>query len=176
MLVLDLKECLVECATLCIKSEVILANRNKGCRTDPNKILKIRKDKNCTNDCIPTIFSSLFDLSKFKECPDYDSHFCALEEIFGYVHGQPLRCTNSGVEKYFDGFPEIYKGISYAHWASRINISTMGNDDERSQTLLAFEWIFVSPYVNPIPTGLGHVTLIYGLIPPIAGRNRVKQL
>ena len=28
---------------------------------------------------------------------------------------------------------------------------------------------------NPIPTGLGHVTLIYGLIPPMAGRNRVKE-
>ena len=27
---------------------------------------------------------------------------------------------------------------------------------------------------NPIPTGLGHVMLIYGLIPPMAGRNRVK--
>ena len=30
--------------------------------------------------------------------------------------------------------------------------------------------------LNPIPTGLGHVTLIYGLIPPMAGRNRVKKL
>ena len=28
--------------------------------------------------------------------------------------------------------------------------------------------------LNPIPTGLGHMTLIYGLIPPMAGRNRVK--
>ena len=28
--------------------------------------------------------------------------------------------------------------------------------------------------LNPIPTGLGHVTLIYGLILPMAGRNRVK--
>ena len=28
--------------------------------------------------------------------------------------------------------------------------------------------------VNPIPTGCCHVTLIYGLIPPMAGRNRVK--
>ena len=28
---------------------------------------------------------------------------------------------------------------------------------------------------NPIPTGLGHVTLIYGLIPPMAGRNRVNS-
>ena len=30
-------------------------------------------------------------------------------------------------------------------------------------------------WINPIPTGLGHVTLIYGLIPPMAGRNRVKE-
>ena len=29
--------------------------------------------------------------------------------------------------------------------------------------------------LNPIPTGLNHVTLIYGLIPPMAGRNRVKK-
>ena len=29
--------------------------------------------------------------------------------------------------------------------------------------------------LNPIPTRLGHVTLIYGLIPPMVGRNRVKQ-
>ena len=28
--------------------------------------------------------------------------------------------------------------------------------------------------LNPIPTGCCHVTLIYGLIPPMAGRNRVK--
>ena len=28
---------------------------------------------------------------------------------------------------------------------------------------------------NPIPTGCCHVTLIYGLIPPMAGRNRVKS-
>ena len=27
---------------------------------------------------------------------------------------------------------------------------------------------------NPIPIGCCHVTLIYGLIPPMAGRNRVK--
>ena len=31
-----------------------------------------------------------------------------------------------------------------------------------------------SELLNPIPTWLGHVTLIYGLIPPMAGWNRVK--
>ena len=30
--------------------------------------------------------------------------------------------------------------------------------------------------LNPIPTRLGHVTLISGLIPPLACRNRVKTL
>ena len=34
---------------------------------------------------------------------------------------------------------------------------------------------FAMEGVNPIPTGLGHVTLIKGLIPPLAGRNRVKD-
>ena len=29
--------------------------------------------------------------------------------------------------------------------------------------------------LNPIPTGCGHVTLINGLILPMAGRNRVKN-
>ena len=29
--------------------------------------------------------------------------------------------------------------------------------------------------LNHIPTGCCHVILIYGLIPPIAGRNRVKE-
>ena len=29
--------------------------------------------------------------------------------------------------------------------------------------------------VNPIPTGCCHVTLIYGVIPPMVGRNRVKE-
>ena len=39
--------------------------------------------------------------------------------------------------------------------------------------MLVFENFTV--FINPIPTGLGHVTLIYGLIPPKAGRNRVKK-
>ena len=29
--------------------------------------------------------------------------------------------------------------------------------------------------LNPIPTGCCHVTLIYGLIPPMAGRNMVNK-
>ena len=55
---------------------------------------------------------------------------------------------NPGVEKYFDGTVDINNGISYAHWASRINISTMGNDDEKGRTLFALSWNFVYPYVN----------------------------
>ena len=40
-------------------------------------------------------------------------------------------------------------------------------------SIFFLKFVFVNP-LNPIPTGLGHVTLIYGLIPPMAGRNRVK--
>ena len=52
------------------------------------------------------------------------------------------------MDKYFDGFQEVYKGISYANWAASINISTTGNDDKRSRTLLILQWSFVSPHVT----------------------------
>ena len=77
-----------------------------GCKIDPNKILKKRKEENCTDNCIPMIFSSLFDMSKFKECSDYDSHFCALEDLFLYVY-ERFECIKSGVEKYFGGTLDV---------------------------------------------------------------------
>ena len=123
------------------------ANNIEQC-VDPSKILEIRKDKNCTNNCIPTIFSSLFDMSTLKECPDYKSHFCALEDLFGYVWERNNQCTKPGAEKYFDGTVDIDNGISYAYWASAVNFSAMGNDGERGRTLFALQWDFVSPYVN----------------------------
>ena len=94
-----------------LKKETEEMSGNREC-IDPQKILKIRKDKNCTDNCIPTIFSSLFDASIFKECPDFDSHFCALEELFSYVYEQAYQCTNSGVEKYFEGTLAVGNGIS----------------------------------------------------------------
>ena len=129
------------------ETEEISANNNERC-VDPGKILKKRKDKNCSDNCIPTVLSSLFDMSTFKECPDYESHFCALEDLFRYVYGQVSQCTKSGVEKYFDGILGVYNGISYANWVDFINLSTTGNDEERSRTLLIIKWNFNSPYVN----------------------------
>ena len=41
-------------------------------------------------------------------------------------------------------------------------------------TIIKFTFSYQT-FLNPIPTGLGHVTLIYGLIPPMAGRNKVKE-
>ena len=38
-----------------------------------------------------------------------------------------------------------------------------------------FRKLHLTIFFNPIPTGSCHVTLIYGLIPPMAGRNRVKE-
>ena len=122
-------------------------NSYNGCKVNPNKILEIRKDKNCTDDCIPTIFNSLFNMSTFKECPDYESHFCALEDLFLYNFLQTFQCTKFGVENYFDGTVEVFNGISYAKWTGAVNFSTTGNDEDRSQTLLLMDWWFNSPYV-----------------------------
>ena len=128
------------------KTTAEIANSNGGC-IDPDKILKIRKDKNCTDNCIPTIFSSHFNMSIFKECPDYESHFCALEDLFLYVVHRALECTNPGEEKYYDGTVTVRNGISYADFLDEIGYTT-GNDDERSRSLLALRWMFISPYVT----------------------------
>ena len=36
-------------------------------------------------------------------------------------------------------------------------------------------YLFIAKSFNPITTGCCHMTLIYGLIPPMAGRNTVKE-
>ena len=55
--------------------------------------------------------------------------------------------------------------FSYYHWTKNTKLEFL-YIKVRKLSILLF---------NPIPTGLGHVTLIYGLIPPMAGRNRVKH-
>ena len=130
---------------------------NKGRCIDPSKILEKRKNKNCTDDCIPTILSSIFNMSTFKECPDYHTHFCALEEIFVYAYDQTFQCTNSEVEKYFDGTLNDKKGISYANWVGKV--TTSGNDDERNRTLLVMRWSFISTYVTD-----REEVLVYGAV------------
>ena len=129
------------------ETEEISVTSHRGC-VDPKKILEKRKDKNCTDNCIPIILSSLFDMSTFKECSDYDSHFCALEDLIGYVYERAAQCTNPGVEKYLKATLHIYDGISYANYLNAVDFLTTGNDDERSQTLLYLNWLFSSPYVN----------------------------
>ena len=86
---------------------------NEGC-IDPKRIIEIRKDFNCTDSCIPIMFSSLLNMSMFKECPDFDSHFCAIEKLFDYLYNQGLKCTRHGVEKYFDGIVDMRHGTSYS--------------------------------------------------------------
>ena len=72
------------------------------------------------------------------------------------------------MQVYIDS-PIILNGVCL-RWKGYINLEKLDGvggmkfDEDSSRV----SWF------NPIPTGLGHVTLIYGLIPPMAGRNRVK--
>lgn len=87
-------------------------------------------------------------MSTFKECLDYESHFCALEDLFVNVYAQILQCNKTGVEKYFEATLDIKNGISYANLVAAVNFTTTGNDEERSRTLLFMNWLFTSPYVT----------------------------
>ena len=71
-----------------------------------------------------------------------------VEELFSYVYEQAYQCTNSGVEKYFEGNLAVGNGISQTDFLNHNSWNHAGNDDERSRTLLAMKWEFTSPYVT----------------------------
>ena len=117
-----------------------------GC-IDPNIIIEGRNYFNCSDSCIPTIFSSLFDMSTFKECANYDSHFCALDRLYDYVEG--LECKRTGEEKSFDGIVEVGYEISYSNFLGHIVSNIIQNkddDDLRKRTLLSLRWGLISSY------------------------------
>ena len=117
-----------------------------GC-IDPNIIIGYWNYFNCSDSCIPTIFSSLFDMSTFKECANYDSHFCALDRFFGHLEG--LECKRTGEEKSFDGIVEVGYEISYSNFLGYILSNIIENkedDDLRKRTLLTLRWGFLSRY------------------------------
>ena len=60
---------------------------------------------------------------------------------------------------------DLSRSVLYLHYVSLSN----------SILILKRNFKYPGQLVNPIPTGCCHVTLIYRLIPPMAGRNRVKE-
>ena len=63
------------------------------------------------------------------------------------------------MEKYFDGTLDVISGISYANLVEDVDSTLMGDDDERSRTLLVMNWLFDSPYVND-----QEEVLVYGAV------------
>ena len=61
-------------------------------------------------------------------------------------------------------FPYLYKVILRF-------FQFLGNLDISCYIFSAFRYV-----LNPIPTCCYHMTFIYGMIPPMAGRNRVKYV
>ena len=96
-------------------------------------------------------------LSRFKECSDYDSHFCAMKHIFDYVYGRGLDCTPPGVQKYFDGILDVGNGISYSNYRGSGNGIDHEEEDVHDRTLLSLRWVFISVYTN-----VGEEKLLYG--------------
>ena len=83
-------------------------------------------------------------LSRFKECSDYDSHFCAMKHIFDYIYWRGLDCTPPGVQKYFDGILDMGNGISYSNYRGSGNGMDHVDEDVHDRTLLSLRWEFIS--------------------------------
>ena len=128
------------------ESKETSGNANEGC-IDPNTIIDQRNDFNCSTSCIPIMFSSLINMSMFKECPDYDNHVCDIDNLFGYLYDQGQKCNRYGVEKYFDGIVDVRHGTSYYQLLRPPQVPH-GNDDLRNRTLLTMTMDFNSPYTT----------------------------
>ena len=74
------------------------------------------------------MFSSLLNMPRVKACPDFDSHFCAIEKLFYYLYFQGLKCTRHGVEKYFDGIVDMRHGTSY--YGGLRAMANFGHDED----------------------------------------------
>lgn len=100
-------------------------------------VTNIYEANNCTDPCIPIVYSSLFDISNIKECLNYDSHFCAINEVRDYIMTQQETCMKPMVEKYFNGMVIYREGISHDYTYSV-------SDKRKNQTVLLFWWDFDS--------------------------------
>ena len=98
-------------------------------------------------------------LSRFNECLDYDSHFCAMKHIFEYVQEEGLDCSPPGVQKYFYGILDVGNGISYSSFRGIANGIDHVDEDVNDRTLLSLKWAFISHY-----TKVGEEKLLYGFM------------
>ena len=87
---------------------------------DTKGIMKLYKDENCKEVCIPIQYRSLYDSSEIKICSDYDDHHCVFQKIRSYVWNlsfeKQILCTKENIEKSYKGQVVFSNGMPY--WIS----------------------------------------------------------
>ena len=104
---------------------------------------------NCTETCIPIMYSSLFNISEINVCKTLQSHLCARSAIWDYIREEQTNCMRPRIEKYFDGMATFK-----ADFTNKFpNIIT---DERRKRTLLRVFWEYQSNL-----TTIGQENLVY---------------
>ena len=119
---------------MCHKSDIV------------NGIRKIRIAANCTEFCIPVVFSSLLHQSDINVCKNIHDHICAWHDTLYYIHDQNQLCKKRrGIEKNFNGLtnfradfpnfdPEVIteerkiRTLLYVFWEFYSNITTISEE------------------------------------------------
>ena len=78
-------------------SSMTMTKSNQESCINAENILKIRRDMNCKEFCIPYIYSSLFTTSEIKICGTFEDDWCAREEIWHHLVFQKASCLGSKV-------------------------------------------------------------------------------
>ena len=108
----------------------------EGC-IKSERIVEIRKSRNCTESCIPITYSLLFNTSDIKVCQSFEGHFCAFWDIWYYIEDQFMFCYKRSPEKYFSGLK--YYDDGFYNYATNVI-----NKDRENRTLFNLYWTYQS--------------------------------
>ena len=120
------------------KTEVPNQNMNLSLETciKPIDVLEIRSKRNCTEKCIPFIYSSLFNTSEIRVCKSFVDHSCAFMELGNHIQKQLSYCMKPTVEKYFRGRVNFRSGKDYIDYLKTFN------EDKKKSTLMIIFWMY----------------------------------
>ena len=109
-------------------------NMNLESCLKPNDILRVRDAQNCSNNCIPINYSSLFNTSEIKVCKSFVDHFCAFNEVGSHIFHQLSFCMKPTVEKYFKGRVKFRSG------EDNIEYPETFNENKKKSAMIIISW------------------------------------
>ena len=104
-------------------------------------IKKIRKAANCTEFCIPVLFSAFVNASEIKICTSFESHFCGnIIDSWVFLTEQVDFCRKQArVQKHFTAMTTVVDGgITIPNYF----FPELINEEQKKRILMSLTWFY----------------------------------